>query len=309
MHTFTIRRQQLGLSIVELMVGVAIGLAILTGLALIYSQNSKVSANLERNSRHLESGRYAMQALSADLRLAGYLGEYYPNSGAPTLPADPCTTAIANLRNDFLVHVQGYNDSDGGLSCLSDYAGGDVIVIRRAATCTAANPLEDGCDALVDGQPYLQVSGCSTDGLPAYAISRNALAFRLENSSAGLSMKKIGCSTTASARRLHTHIYYIAANNIAGDGIPTLKRWELGASNNPQPIAEGIENLQITYGIDSDANGIADSYSDAPADITDWLSVVSVKFSVTSRSSASSNPRRHQFTSSVALENPAGRRQ
>jgi len=305
------RPRQRGLTLVELMVSVAIGLLILLGLAKIYASNAQVRANIERNSRHLENGRYALKTLSSDLRLAGYLGEYFSLSAPSTLPANPCSTALADLRTDFPVHIQGYNNSDGGLACLSDYRGGDVIVIRRVATCSAANPNDSGCDAVTSGEPYFQVSGCSTDTVAAYAPTGNLLPFRLDTNAANLSLLKIGCTSgnLASIRRFHTHIYYLANNNLAGDGIPTLKRWELGGSNNPVPLAEGIEDLQFSYGIDTDNNGTPDTYKDSPSGIAEWNAAVSVKIDLISRSDAPSNQRRHEYHTTVLLENPAGRKQ
>ena len=56
----------------------------------------------------------------------------------------------------------------------------------------------------------------------------------------------------ANVYQYRTHIYFVANNDKAGDGIPTLKRAELGvAAFSIVPLVEGVENLQIEYGLDT----------------------------------------------------------
>jgi len=65
------------------------------------------------------------------------------------------------------------------------------------------------------------------------------------------------------------HIYFIANNDVAGDGVPTLKRAELGNSASATgftvvPLARGIADLQIEYGIDSSGDGQPDIFTASP---------------------------------------------
>jgi type IV pilus assembly protein PilW len=313
-------QRQTGLSLVELMVAMTIGLLILLGLGTLYVQNNRTQMEIERNSRQIENGRYALQLLVEDIRLAGYLGESHAITPASTLPTDPCSSTLSDLLAGVTVHVQGFNNDDGDLSCVTDYRGGDVIVVRRAATCTSANPTEVGCPGIIASTPYLQTSSCSADTTP----------FLLDSDTANLTLRPVNCSGTANIRRFLTHIYYIANNNIGSDGIPTLKRWELGGSNNPVPLAEGIENLQFEYGIDNDNNGTPDEYKATPANLGEWLNTMAVKVHLLSRNESASpghtdgktynlggqalGPfndafRRHVYSSTAILYNPSGRRQ
>ena len=55
-----------------------------------------------------------------------------------------------------------------------------------------------------------------------------------------------------SSYQFRTHIYFIANNDKPGDGIPTLKRAELGpGAFTIVPLVEGVENLQLEYGLDT----------------------------------------------------------
>src|SRR6266542_6931896 len=69
-----------GFSLVELMVALVIASLLLVGLTLLYANANTSRIELDKTSRQIESGRYAMQILSDDVRHAGYYG---PLIGAP----------------------------------------------------------------------------------------------------------------------------------------------------------------------------------------------------------------------------------
>ena len=54
--------------------------------------------------------------------------------------------------------------------------------------------------------------------------------------------------------------------------------------SNAQVLIEGIENLQLQYGIDNDQNGSPDTYSTAPAAVVDWSNVVAIRVNLLARS-------------------------
>jgi type IV pilus assembly protein PilW len=96
-------------------------------------------------------------------------------------------------------------------------------------------------------------------------------------------------STNNALRRLLQRTYYVATCNdcaSAGDGIPTLKRVELiDGALRTTAIAEGVENLQFEYGVDTDADGVPDTMLAANAvSAADWQNVVSVRMHVLTRS-------------------------
>ena len=343
------RTRQTGLSIVELMVSITIGLLILAGLTTILVNNSRARTEIERANRQIENGRYALQLLSDDLKLAGYTAEFDPSQ--MTLPAtlpDPCLTSLTssppdpNLRDVFMLHVQGVDNAASATtpSCLSDVKSDtDILVIRRASTCEAGVA---GCAAAAnDGTPYFQASLCSNATELNAAITDNASYlgsyYQLDTNQASLTLRRRDCTTVAAIHRYRTHIYFIANNNNAGDGIPTLKRAELG----PGPafaivaLVDGIENLQIQYGIDSPVvDGTPDSYMAAPGSVANWGAAVTAKINLLARNTektdgysttktytlgydASDDPitvsftdnyKRHAYQSQVRLNNPAGRR-
>jgi type IV pilus assembly protein PilW len=330
--------RQRGFTLVELMIGLTLGMLVLTGLITTFVNSSRTRDEVERANQQIESGRYAMQVLSDDLRLAGYLGEFSIGQAGLALPAvlpDPCATDLATLRSALPLHVQGV-DNGAALACLgSVLANTDIVVVRRASTSVSA---------AVAGTPYFQASLCNNAtqlGSPAATDQ-----FRLDTDPAKLDRLRRDCATAAVARQYVTRVYYVDRNNEPGDAIPTLKRAELGSGGfTIVPIAEGIENLQIEYGIDTDNDGAPNAVNADPstynacagaACVTHWSNVVSVRIKLLARNSTPSNGytdtktyalglqasgaanaagpfndryKRHVFQGEVRLNNPAGRRE
>ena len=61
-----------GFSLVELLVSLAIGLLIVSGLTVLFVNSSQSGSELDKSVRQIESGRYAMEVMSDDIRLAGF---------------------------------------------------------------------------------------------------------------------------------------------------------------------------------------------------------------------------------------------
>jgi type IV pilus assembly protein PilW len=110
-----------------------------------------------------------------------------------------------------------------------------------------------------------------------------------------LQMKQQGTATyqTTDVSRIFLHIYFISpcsrpastACAASDDGIPTLKRLDLGAGSFQMvTIAEGIEDMNIEYGIDSDRDGSADgAFIDNPTTVTAWWDVTAVRVNLLAR--------------------------
>lgn len=333
-----------GFTMVELLVAMTLGLFVVGGIATAYVQNQRTRAELERSSRQLENGRYAVQLLADELRHAGYLGTFDPRP-LPEPAALPalCETAVANLQAALPISLQGADDPATAPACLTDVkAGTDVIVIRRASTCIAGTA---GCAAATGGHPHIQASLCDDPTQLGSPFATNHYAF--DSTLANLTRQDRDCSTPAPVRRFLVRIYYVANNNAAGDGIPTLKRAELnGGSFTVEPLVEGIETLQLEYGIDSDRNGAPEQYSTDPTtfggctgsdcQVDNWLDVTAVKLHLLARNLEASpghsdaktyvlgndsagvanqvGPfgdafRRHVYNTVVRLNNIAGRRE
>jgi type IV pilus assembly protein PilW len=328
------------------MVALAIASLLLGALSIMFVNTSIARTELDKSSRQIESGRYAMQVLVDEVRHAGYYGAL---SNAPALPGsvtalpDPCSSTTATVQNSLAIPLQGYTDGSG-LSCLNAAAGYKantaVLVVRRADT-TVANA------TATTGYFNIQVSGCPGDAARYVLNTDTSGVFTLHSN--GLP----GCTpiTTAPVAKIapyYQRIYYISTcsgtdcSAAGADSIPTLKRIDIqpaGAST-PQPIVDGIENFQIDYGIDTTAapgDGSPDVYTNTPvthpattpASLAEWQNVMAIRIHLLARNLDTTNSftdtktyvlgpvtdtpggsfRRHAYNQLVRLNNPAGRRE
>jgi type IV pilus assembly protein PilW len=297
---------QTGLSLVELMIALTIGLLLLAGLTMIFVNSSEANRELQKTAQQIENGRYASDILTQNLHHAGFYGRLHSFADPPALP-DPCYT-----DNDTTVYesalgrpVQGFRAADlatradiSGTTCddkglltnANLRPGSDVLVVRRASTkaLTGASTAND---------VYLQATG---------VIGKVRLGTGAAFGTINL-LNKDG--TEAPIRKLMVHVYFVApcsvgtaANGVcqAGDdSIPTLKRLELkivGGNRAMEivPLVEGIEYLKLEYGIDNvrltacavvlptggcsitglTGDSMVDSYTPTPGD---WSEVVAAK--------------------------------
>jgi type IV pilus assembly protein PilW len=279
-----------GFSLVELMVSITLGLLILAGMLSVFASNSRSRDDLQRAERQVENGRYAMKVLGDDIQLAGYWAEFNISVAGLATPAtlpDPCDATVATLNTVLPVHLQGYdNPATASIpTCVSDVrANTDIIVIRRVSTCVAGPAAGTNCDAVQAGAPYFQASLCES-GTELGAGGTNA--FRLDTNTGHLDRHLRDCATLANEHQFLTRIYFVANNDLAGDGIPTLKRADLGPTGfTISSVADGVENLQINYLLDTNGDGAPDAITADPSSygsctgaacVVNWTNVVAAQ--------------------------------
>ena len=342
------RRGAQGFSLVELMISVAIGLLILAGMATLFTGNARTQAEIEKANRQVENGRYAVQLLGSDLRNAAFYGEFDPTplASPAALPA-LCDSTLAGLDASLPLAVLGADDVGAGeLPCLPDLkADTDVLLIRRTESCLVG---EETCADAAAGGVLFQASLCNNPS----ELSSGDIKDHYDIGLAPVDMTRHrrdctstpGSGTAAPIRRFLVRIYYVATNDQAGDGIPTLKRAELGTSGTGLdwtivPLVSGIDNLQLEYGLasgDFNADPASAAGCATPAcAVANWRGVSAVKVNVLARNiqstagyqdtteyqlgrRANGQPnllgatrdgyKRHVFQAQVGLLNVAGRK-
>lgn len=280
------RRRQRGLTLIELMVGLTLGMLVTAGMLVVLANASTNGQNLNRVSVQVETGRYVSELLTEDLRLAGFYGELPLSTATYTVP-DPCN-ADANPAASpswgsapfkLPTPVRGYGAADV-LGCLGNRkAGTDALAMRRVSPeTTDVNTL-----GAANTQHYVQYSYCETDPVGTKLVFGSAKAdFTLRNRA---------CTAANALRAYVSRVYYVASCNRcagSGDGIPTLKRADLvDGAIVEVALAEGVEHLRFEYGFDTDTDGSADTYAtaeQAAATGQSWENAVSVKAHFITRS-------------------------
>ncbi|GBG13882.1 type IV pilus assembly protein PilW [Novimethylophilus kurashikiensis] len=353
------RQTQTGLSLVELMVAITIGMLLVLGVTTVIVNTSAARSEQERAGRQIENGRFAIQTLSDDIKLAGFYDNYYNlsqpgtsdfSTAVPTLP-DPCvSTSLSSLKAAMLLPIQGYD----ALPDSSNHAASSVYdalpSVTAAPECktnvssTLLPNYQAGTDILVTRRADTNVTSGALTATSWYIQTMpDNFVFNLGSNSATFTLTKKDSATAADIRQYLVHIYYISSKNAQNQSVPTLYMLELGTPPSSSscissgatapcfyavPIAEGIENLQLEYGIDNDQDGSPDTYvvssPSTPMTTTQWAHTVTVKVGVLARNTdispgnsdtktyqlgsvtipaANDQYKRHAFTSVVRVMN------
>lgn len=318
-------RLQAGLTLVELMISMAIGLILVAGIATLIAQQSSTRAELDKSGRQIENGRYAMTLLEDDIQHAGFYGQYTAALTALTGLPNPCDTTAATIDSALVMPLQGY-DAPASVptplaTCLPDanhIPGTDILVVRRLE----ADDTLPTISSLISGQIYVQttpvakVTGLGLDPTPS-APSVYIL-------------KQKDAATPAELRKYVQHIYFLSpCNNYAsgvtactaaadnGSPVPTLKRLEMNVVAGVTtmvtvPLVDGIQNLQFDYGIDN--TGIAGAPGDgtpttpfvtSPA-VADWPNVMAVQVNLLARNADRSSGYVDSKTYSMGVAGTVG---
>jgi type IV pilus assembly protein PilW len=270
--------RQRGLTLVELMVAMTIGLVIVAATTGIFVNSSAMRRQIESSADVIESGRYALDLLSRELSQTGYYGTLSSPTGT-TVP-DPCTTDVAAWANSLAVHVFGVQGADPNPACLGNRkAGTDAVFIQRASTCTTA---EGGTCAENDKNGYIQVSECGDE----YSLTPFVVA---KGTDAALKLQTRACDgTKAEIRKLIRRTYYVST----ADVLSYVDVTPLGAQPEVKLI-ENVEQMQIEYAVDTDSDGTPDEFKTAPAD---WSQVIGLRVWVLARSTDTSTNTKNALT-------------
>jgi type IV pilus assembly protein PilW len=163
MKTPSIPLRQTGLSLIELMVAIAIGLFLLAGAVTIFSTSKRTYVEQEDSARIQENLRFALEAISRDLRMAGYFGcghsldpERLTNVGGPT---------DGTLRDTSVGGLEGLEGSEATPSWLPSGNTSDVTASVLAGT--------DGITIRHAGGPAWEITGEFSENGPLLVDNKN----------------------------------------------------------------------------------------------------------------------------------------
>lgn len=290
-----------GISVIELLVAMALGVVLLNAIIRVYTSNHQASRMISGVSALQESSRVAINRLTHALRLTGQYGGVKGTEIANTAGIN----GVGNCDTDWITEttrpIEGYEGADNIASVVRSNAGGtepfpagciepthyvpnsDIVVIRYgsyadATPTAAANP----------AKIYLRTSISS--GIMGGEISSGA---DLSSSSIGVPLDGVGIYNYG----YRTEVYFLRPcselnGGACDDGVHTLMQYRIDGSDFiAEPIAEGVEQLQFEYGVDledeSGATGLQDYVADTyqlANDVDDWAKVVSVRLSLVVRS-------------------------
>jgi type IV pilus assembly protein PilW len=280
-HMF--RTRQTGLSLVELMISLVIGLILMLGITQIFIASHAASRLSEGVARAQENGRFALDYLERDIRMAGHTGcvndQAHFIKGTSALKNNLAAGTGSGSPLDFSVAIQGYEAGNTGpTNTLSVGAG--AIPAGMPVSITGLNPAPvAGSDVLVlrflapEGVPVLGINGqeLTVDAGALNRLTENGVAiptlFGIANCetadvfAGSITAGKITGGTVDFTRyapqpeptvvyRAESMVYYIG-EGANGPGLRRARANSAGVYAINEELVEGIENLQLMYGLDA----------------------------------------------------------
>lgn len=281
---------QSGLTLVEIMVAMTIGLVLMAGIIQVFVASRASYQTNEAVSRVQENGRFAMNVLTREIRMAGYSGCRHLGDITPNVIASGVSPTAVDLSEDG--YLVGVDDGDG--STFGEVPNTDAITIRGASPSSAnliGNFTPSNANIQVDDNPdnwqagdLMLVTDCSNaDIFRATSVSNGSGTNTMAHADKGNDNNRLSHTYTDDAliMSFHSDSYFVrdtGRTNEAGD--PVLGLYHRDIDGNVNELIEGVEDMQIQYGLDQNANGDADKYVDWPAASGSVGNIVSIRFAV-----------------------------
>lgn len=290
--SFRTRRAAVGMSLIELMVAMVIGLVLMLGVVQIFMASHAASRLSEGAARTQENARFALDFLERDIRMAGHMG-CVNDQGHVIKDGKSIRVNIAGITEgdgsplDFSVPIQGYEA--GGT------APGDALTI--GGTWSAAGSVPSAITGLtpapIGGSDILMMRYLTSEGSPVLniisgtdsevTVASDAAArlsagtattpslfavsdcSRVDVFAGSLAANTITATATSLANyaannavtmvyRAEAVAYYVATNPANEPALYRARANGAGTFENGEELAEGIESLQFLYGLDAEPN-------------------------------------------------------
>ncbi|QQZ30108.1 prepilin-type N-terminal cleavage/methylation domain-containing protein [Thiothrix subterranea] len=255
--------RQRGLSLIELMIAMVVSLVLVAGVSTVYMSSKRAYQARDQLSLMDETARIALNALTKHLEHAGYatsskrsMDDYFikPDDVANSkLVSGLCADGKSNISSPSSLRDTANNDTDS-VTAYGDTTGvvfiaDDDLFLDCANTGGNTNKKDDNN----------RWEGCRvTTEEPAGPAASTAGALAYNN-------------------------FFVAPD---GTGIPNLNCASSRLTART-PVAQGVENIQFLYGVDTDADGGVNKYLNADGVGTnagEWQRVISIKVGILVRS-------------------------
>lgn len=340
-----------GFSLLELLIALTISLLITAAVGYVYISSLQAYRTQGALSRLQEGARYAFEFLGKDARMTGATGCAFSTSvnvlNTPTdwykdlfgrplrgtddvAPTDACTTAGTSpcyLRGDSLTAL------------LADISQEHIVQSHNTGGAPPQITLDTGA-GLSAGQ-LLVATDCSHAAVFQATGVTGAVVDHAASGTPGNATTNLGVGGTVYSYLLGSRVYplkaatYYIGTNPAGEPalyrlVPAVTPATVTAAPAAEELVEGVENMQITYGVDTtvpadgevdfiDPDGDGDPYltsaqvesASVPGLTNDerWQRVVSVRVSLLMRTSEDGVvPAPQTYTFNGAAVTPADRR-
>lgn len=255
-------RSEHGVSLIQALVGMAIGTSLAAGLATFFIQGSRSSREDINVASMLNELGFATGQLGVDLEMAGFWAQVHDSSA---IELDSSLAAT--------------NDCGGGtwyrtLTALEVLDNPAASAAQARFPCLAATDVVAGSDIIAIKRVLGRVAGTNTSSA---ALRNGTIYLRTHDKYGLLYLRGSGPGTPVEAPyqdwQYSPTLYYVqpyTTSATESPQVPALCRMTLRSSGGGAPaftrecVAQGVENIQLEIGVDSDEDGAANFFTAAP---------------------------------------------
>lgn len=293
------RRASRGLSLVELMIAMLVGLLLTAAVIQIFISSKNTFRMQESMARLQENGRFAVSYLANDIRMAGYMGcanidRITVNNIAETSSGVP---AVANFDSDTVIVG---TDSVAAGNVWGAAPGTDMLVVQKVnsgglrltgnMTTNNANIQVVDNSLNVKAGDILFITDCiNADIFRATNVSSSGgskvTIAHANSANSSVNLSKL-YGSDAEVLMFESVAYYVKDTGRTtpnGDAIRALYvQRQAGNTAQSAPsfeLVEGVQDMQLEFGVDTGSDNLVDAYRTAN-NVTDWSKVISARFSL-----------------------------
>jgi type IV pilus assembly protein PilW len=292
-------RASRGLSLVELMIAMLIGLLLTAAVIQIFISSKNTFRMQESMARLQENGRFAVSYLASDIRMAGYMGCANIDRVAVNNIAVAAGGGAAVASFDSNSVIVGENNVAAG-NVWGAAPGTDTLVIQKVnsggmrltgnmATNNANIQVVDNSLNIQEGDILFITDCINADIFRATNVSNGTgssiTIAHAASSNASVNLSKL-YGSDAEILMFESVAYYVKETGRTtpnGDGIRALyvqrQAGKTAASASSYELVEGVQDLQLEFGVDTGTDNFADEYRTAN-NVSNWGKVVSSRFSL-----------------------------
>jgi type IV pilus assembly protein PilW len=219
-------RRMRGLTLVELLVSLGIGLVLMLAIVSAYLGASSASSATQAQGRMNEDAQAALSILSQHIRMA------HSNPKQPSYaPGTPRNPAFAG-------------DTWAIRGCDMNFTAGTMAGTTAALECTATGDFPSVADSLsvaYEADKYNTVKNAAGNATDCVGSELPVVNANVSTWTGG------AVAATAVTYRVAESRFYI--DTPSGSSTPSLYCKGNGTASTAQPLVENVENMQLTYGV------------------------------------------------------------
>ena len=314
-------KKQFGLSLVEVMVALVISLFLLGGIVQVYLGNRASYGFSDANSRIIENGRFSLDTITTDTRMAGFWGctklQGDTNGDGTNADDNPfiqnhldnASGDYSILRHDFIEMPSitatvnnGLNDSDsltlrGAKPGQSVFTADFVTPGDTSITVTENRNLADGDIILITNcytAKIFEATSVAQD--TAAGVTTISHLAATPNTGTPGNTNRNDCDGSPSHCLLAPKDLPFTPNNAAAFSLQTVTYtiavsgtgsgepalWR-SVNNVNEELIEGVEQMQVLFGEDTDGDGFPNQYLESN-DVADMQQITAIRLWLVVRS-------------------------